>query len=176
MRTRRETCWKMLAVARAQGRRSLSIKTWAVRARELPVGREISTLCWQTPGAKSSTRALPFTSRVAGLNGSLCSRSVSYASLKEQVKKNGKVFIVWWTFLWLAPVLPLFLIAEYFEIDLVAALEQQTGWDVASHVNPNWANIGAAVAVNECLELVRFPLVVATTPALARFVARAARH
>ncbi|CAJ1415107.1 unnamed protein product [Effrenium voratum] len=163
----------MLAVARAQGRRSLAIKT-SVRARELP-GREISTLCWRTPGAKSS-RAPPFTSRVAGLNGSLCSRSVSYASLKEQVKKNGKVFIVWWTFLWLAPVLPLFLIAEYFEIDLVAALEQQTGWDVASHVNPNWANIGAAVAVNECLELVRFPLVVATTPALARFVARAARH
>ena len=43
-----------------------------------------------------------------------------------------------------------------------------------SRVNKEWANVGGAIAVNECLEVVRFPLILATTPAVTRIIRRVA--
>lgn len=114
-------------------------------------------------------------------------RAVASASLREradELRKNyGKGFLVYWSAAWAATGLGLWGAVEWGGVDClqgIARLDEALGTAaapyVASHVNPRLGNAAVVVAVNETLEVVRLPLVVATTPAVVRMARRLLRR
>jgi len=99
-------------------------------------------------------------------------RGMSLSTLKSEFREKGPVLLVWWTFLWLAPVPILYFAAEFFQVNPAQMLEDATGWHITAHVNKDWATLGGVIAVNETLEVFRAPLVFATLPAVTRWARR----
>jgi len=97
---------------------------------------------------------------------------MSMSKMKEELREKGPVLLVWWTFCWLAPIAPLYFLAEYFQIDPAQMLEDATGFHVTEHVNKDWATLGGVVAFNEAMEVFRAPLVFASLPAVVRIARR----
>jgi len=88
------------------------------------------------------------------------------------MKEYGLVFTVWWTVAWTASGVGIYGAAEHFGVDVVKLVREHIGYDLSAYVDPKMGNLAGVVAVNEALEVVRLPLVVATTPSLARLVKR----
>eukprot|EP00928_Gymnodinium_smaydae_P031339 TRINITY_DN23030_c0_g1_i1.p1 TRINITY_DN23030_c0_g1~~TRINITY_DN23030_c0_g1_i1.p1 ORF type:complete len:141 (+),score=24.35 TRINITY_DN23030_c0_g1_i1:85-507(+) len=66
----------------------------------------------------------------------MCAKQAGEAQKSEtvmqKIKRMGPVLLIWWTFLWAAPIPFLYLAAEALEVDLVALLEKTTGWALPS--------------------------------------------
>lgn len=108
--------------------------------------------------------------------------------LKEEVsKKPGKFmsvmsqyglpFVVWWTTAWAASGVGLYfafdsgLIASKDVIEFVLSMGLDKFIDI-ERINPTYGNIALAVIVNECIEPLRFPIVLATLPTVKRIFSR----
>jgi hypothetical protein len=81
------------------------------------------------------------------------------------VQTYGLPFIVWYWSLWSASCAGVYVAIDLCGIDameLLTHVHERTGFDVASHIEPEWGNLGLAVAVNELLEPIRLPLVLFT--------------
>ena len=84
------------------------------------------------------------------------------------MKLHGPVFIVWWGSLWVLGAGGLFVGFEYHLFGAgVDALSLAREWGVDQVVDlsglpPSLGNVGVAVACNEVLEVVRFPLALVT--------------
>lgn len=108
--------------------------------------------------------------------------------LKEEVsKKPGKFmavmsqyglpFVIWWTTAWAASGVGLYfafdsgLIASKDVIEFVLSMGLDKYIDI-ERINPTYGNIALAVIVNECIEPLRFPIVLATLPTVKRIFSR----
>ena len=90
------------------------------------------------------------------------------------LQKHGPVFFVWWTGLWVASGVAIYGALEYLRVDVFGLVHRLSGGrvDLRAYVSvdPRLGNAAAAVAVNEVLEVVRFPLALATTPYVTRLL------
>ena len=91
-------------------------------------------------------------------------------SFKEKAKilatEYGLAFTVYWTFCWAVTGIATYAAIEIGDIDsvaMIAKIDSYTGYEISSHVDPKYGNIGLAIAVNEVFEPLRFPLVIVTT-------------
>jgi len=78
----------------------------------------------------------------------------------------GLPFMVYWTSVWCATGVGCYAAMEYGGVEalpLIQHLDQLTGFDLANKIDPSLGNIAVAVAVNEMLEPIRLPFIVATT-------------
>ena len=78
----------------------------------------------------------------------------------------GFPFLVYWWSLWGVTGVMCYGGITVFEVpvvDYIEVLDVYTGWSLAERIDPELGNVAAAVAVNELLEPVRLPIVVATT-------------
>jgi hypothetical protein len=90
--------------------------------------------------------------------------------------RHGPVFVVYWGSLWLGGLGVLYTAIEVNGPETALSLATQSGLDRVlplGNLDPRVGNVALAVALNEAVELVRFPFVIATTPALTRAVERA---
>ena len=82
-------------------------------------------------------------------------------------KQYGPVFLMYWTGLWIVSGVTLYGVLEHTSlIDVEEALRMLS---LEDYVSPTAGNVAVAVAVNELLEVVRFPFTIATTPRIARW-------
>jgi len=91
-------------------------------------------------------------------------------SIKSMARQYGPVFLVYWTGLWAASGVGLFAALEGATSAGLVDIETVLAYlSLQDHVSPTAGNVAVAVAVNEALEVVRFPFTVATTPRVARW-------
>ena len=108
---------------------------------------------------------------VSGKNDSFLGRG------KLMATEYGLPFVVYWWGLWIA-TMPLCIGGlEFFEIDglaLIQGFDNICGdyigvdTDMASKINTEYGRIATGLVLNECLEVVRLPFIIATTPTFAR--------
>ena len=94
-------------------------------------------------------------------------------TIRSMVAQYGPVFMVYWTLLWGSNFLLVYGALEYTalsEVIDVPYILDFTG--LSEHVSPSAGNAAVAVALNEALEIARFPFTVATTPSVARALNR----
>lgn len=87
------------------------------------------------------------------------------------LKKHGPVFLVYWNGMWILSGLTIYAGLTLGGIDplpLAYAINLDRLIDL-SRLDPAHGNVAAAIVLNEVAELVRFPLVVATVPAVTRW-------
>ena len=98
-------------------------------------------------------------------------------TLMQAVKELGVPFLIYWTSVWAASGVGLYLILETTGFDAIAALSRM-GYDL--EIDPKYAkygNVAIAAAVNEMAEIVRFPFCVATfKPVYTRYKAARAKQ
>lgn len=87
--------------------------------------------------------------------------------LMDYFKEMGMPFICWWTGVWTATGIGIYLGMEYGGIDAQSILMDipyvnDAIGESLSAVNPKTGNLMVAIGVNECLEPVRFPFVLVT--------------
>lgn len=90
---------------------------------------------------------------------------------KDMLKKHGPIFLVYWNGMWIISGLTIYAGLTLGEIDplpLAYAINLDRLIDL-SRLDPAHGNVAAAIVLNEVAELVRFPLVVATVPAVTRW-------
>ena len=90
---------------------------------------------------------------------------------KDMLKKHGPVFLIYWNGMWILSGLTIYAALTLGEIDplpLAYAINLDRLIDL-SRLDPAHGNVAAAIVLNEVAELVRFPLVVATVPAVTRW-------
>jgi hypothetical protein len=85
--------------------------------------------------------------------------------MKEMVKQYGPIFMVYWTGLWAFTGVGFFAVVEYTSLVNVEAIVSYAG--LHEYINPTAGSAAVAFAVNEMTEIVRFPFVIMTTPAVA---------
>jgi len=122
---------------------------------------ELETKVEELQGKLEAQQSSTTPSRGVGMLGSL--------------QKHGPVFMIYWTGMWVITGAALYGTLEVFEVDLIGALERATSGKINLHqlgLPPAAGNVAAAIALNEALEVVRFPFVLATTPALTRMLTR----
>ena len=86
---------------------------------------------------------------------------------KKIVKEYGIFFFIYWTAIWACSGVIIFLLLEYGLIggaDAISFLKWIRLDSIISleSIDPTVGNIAVAIAINECLEIVRFPLVVSS--------------
>lgn len=88
-------------------------------------------------------------------------------------RQYGMPFLVWETVAWAGTFVVVYAgVSAYGGYDAVVPALKQMGIDQYIHVDsldPTYGNIAIAVAINEALEIVRFPFVVSTTPRVANW-------
>jgi hypothetical protein len=93
--------------------------------------------------------------------------------IRDMLKQYGLPFFVWYSSLYFGTGFFIYVSIESGLLGGGDVLQwvQQTGWfsqDIIDKINPKYGNIGAAIVINECLEIARFPFAIATTPAIIR--------
>lgn len=91
--------------------------------------------------------------------------------LKGYFKEYGWVFVTYWTTVWAVNGVACFLIIEATGLDGIALLKSLGSdniYDIGDW-DPSFLNALIAIEVNELLELIRFPIIVATTPRVAKW-------
>ena len=91
--------------------------------------------------------------------------------LKGYFKEYGWVFVTYWSSVWALNGVACFLIIEATGLDGIALLKSLGSdniYDIGDW-DPSFLNALIAIEVNELLELVRFPIIVATTPRVAKW-------
>ena len=103
--------------------------------------------------------------------------------LRELRANYGRGFLVYWTGAWTGTGLALWGAVEWGGVDCLESLSRidaALGSDfepyVTRHVNPKLGNAALVLAVNETLEVVRLPTVIATTPTVVNVVRRLFRR
>eukprot|EP01134_Creolimax_fragrantissima_P007359 CFRG7359T1 len=92
-------------------------------------------------------------------------------SIRSMMKEYGASFLVYWTAVWVGTGFTTYGVVTYAGPDVALSAIKKLGVDTdAWDINPNHVNIGVAVAINEMIEPIRFPICVATTPAVVRFI------
>ena len=86
---------------------------------------------------------------------------------KKIVKEYGIFFFIYWTAIWACSGVIIFLLLEYGLIggaDAISFLKWIRLDSIISleSINPTVGNIAVAIAINECLEIVRFPFAVSS--------------
>ena len=86
---------------------------------------------------------------------------------KKVIKEYGIFFFIYWTAIWACSGVIIFLLLEYGLIggaDVIWFLKWIRLDSIISldSIDPTVGNIAVAIAINECLEIVRFPLVVSS--------------
>ncbi|ETI34329.1 hypothetical protein F441_18929 [Phytophthora nicotianae CJ01A1] len=117
------------------------------------------------------------------------------AALKEEVEKlkaeiakkpnkfmgtlqqYGLPFLVWWTSLYLASGVSIYVALDTGLVSGASIIDfiMQNGLDKfidPARLDPTYGNIAIAVIVNECLEVIRFPITLATLPYIKRVFSR----
>jgi hypothetical protein len=88
-------------------------------------------------------------------------------------KQYGLPFLVWETVAWGGTFIVVYAgVSSYGGYEAVVPALKQMGIDRYVHIDsldPQYGNIAIAFAINEALEIVRFPFVVSTTPAVANW-------
>ena len=110
--------------------------------------------------------------------------SVSTREKLRELRANyGRGFLVYWTGAWTGTGLALWGAVEWGGVDCLESLSRidaALGSDfepyVTRHVNPKLGNAALVLAVNETLEVVRLPTVIATTPTVVNVVRRLFRR
>ena len=91
--------------------------------------------------------------------------------LKGYFKEYGWVFVTYWSSVWALNGVACFVIIEATGLDGIALLKSLGSdniYDIGDW-DPSFLNALIAIEVNELLELVRFPIIVATTPRVAKW-------
>ena len=93
------------------------------------------------------------------------------AQMKRYFKEYKWVFITYWTGTWVAGALACYGVIEILGIDGVALLRSLGSDNIydISEWDPRILNALIAIEVNELFEIVRFPLIIATTPKVANW-------
>eukprot|EP00121_Abeoforma_whisleri_P000388 Awhi_evm1s343 len=89
--------------------------------------------------------------------------------LRELFAKYGVAFLVWETVVWMGTgtiVYTSFKFSGANAIEVMNYCKMDALFDTSS-INPTMGDLGISVAINECLEPLRFPIVLATTPLFA---------
>lgn len=87
------------------------------------------------------------------------------------LKLYGPVYMVYGGVVWISSGIAIYGVLATTGVDVlpaIVAVDDALGWDLASRVDPSLGLVAVSVALNELLEVVRFPFCVATTPAVAR--------
>ena len=91
--------------------------------------------------------------------------------LKGYFKEYGWVFVTYWTGVWASNGVLIYVAIEAAGLDGIALLKSlgsDSIYDIGDW-DPKFLNALIAIEVNELLELVRFPIIVATTPKVAKW-------
>ncbi|CAH0480971.1 unnamed protein product [Peronospora belbahrii] len=94
------------------------------------------------------------------------------------LQQYGLPFLAWWTSLYLVSGVSIYVALDTGIISGTSIIDfiMQMGLDKfvdPARLDPTYGNIAIAVIVNECLEIVRFPITLATLPYIKRVFARA---
>lgn len=86
---------------------------------------------------------------------------------KKTIKEYGIFFFIYWTAIWACSGVIIFLLLEYGLIggaDVISFLKWIRLDSIISldSIDPTVGNIAVAIAINECLEIVRFPFAVSS--------------
>ncbi|MCH2453449.1 MAG: hypothetical protein MK159_02405 [Halobacteriales archaeon] len=86
---------------------------------------------------------------------------------KKTIKEYGIFFFIYWTAIWACSGVIIFLLLEYGLIggaDAISFLKWIRLDSIISlvSIDPTVGNIAVAIAINECLEIVRFPFAVSS--------------
>ena len=86
---------------------------------------------------------------------------------KKTIKEYGIFFFIYWTAIWACSGVIIFLLLEYGLIGGAAAISFLKWIRLDSiisldSIDPTVGNIAVAIAINECLEIVRFPFAVSS--------------
>ena len=85
---------------------------------------------------------------------------------KFLAKEYGMGFMMWYWTVWTTTAILTYGSIELLDVDAIALLakvDNFTGYDISSKVDPTLGTIGLTIAVNELLEPLRLPIVVMTT-------------
>jgi len=96
-------------------------------------------------------------------------------SFSEMVSRHGPVFIVYYGSLWVATGVGIYFAIKAFGPETAFEVSRKISLDRLidlDNMHPSTGNIALAVALNEAFEIVRFPFVIATTPAITSVVER----
>ncbi|KAL3674440.1 hypothetical protein V7S43_000391 [Phytophthora oleae] len=93
------------------------------------------------------------------------------------LQQYGLPFLVWWTSLYFASGLSLYVALDTGLVSGASIIDfiMQIGLDKfidPARLDPTYGNIAIAVIVNECLEVIRFPITLATLPYVKRVFSR----
>ena len=96
---------------------------------------------------------------------------------KKIIKEYGIFFFVYWTALWAVSGIIIFLLLEYGMIggtDAILFLEwiRLDSIIPLESIDPTIGNAAIAIAVNECLEIIRFPFAVSSFMILKKILGR----
>ncbi|KAL4155061.1 hypothetical protein PRNP1_007175 [Phytophthora ramorum] len=93
------------------------------------------------------------------------------------LQQYGLPFLVWWTSLYLASGVSIYVALDTGLVSGASIIDfiMQMGLDKfidPARLDPTYGNIAIAVIVNECLEVIRFPITLATLPYVKRTFSR----
>ncbi|KAI9911587.1 hypothetical protein PsorP6_008988 [Peronosclerospora sorghi] len=99
------------------------------------------------------------------------------SSFLGKLQQYGLPFFVWWTSLYVASGVSIYVALDMGLLSGASIIEfiMQIGLDKVidpARLDPTYGNIAIAVIANECLEVVRFPLTLATLPYVKRIFSR----
>lgn len=93
--------------------------------------------------------------------------------IMSMFREYGIPFIIWETVVWMGSGVVVYGgVTLYGGYDAVLPFLKSINFDQyvdLEHLDPRYGNLAIAVAINEALEVFRFPFVVATTPKVARW-------
>jgi hypothetical protein len=97
------------------------------------------------------------------------------ARAKLLVSQYGMPFMVYWTLVWLVTGAGIYGLLTFADLDVLLLLrwiDSMLSTNVAASVDPTLGNFAVAFALNELFEVVRLPVVIATTPFLVQLLRR----
>eukprot|EP00541_Cyclophora_tenuis_P016158 CAMPEP_0116540802 /NCGR_PEP_ID=MMETSP0397-20121206/143_1 /TAXON_ID=216820 /ORGANISM="Cyclophora tenuis, Strain ECT3854" /LENGTH=166 /DNA_ID=CAMNT_0004064701 /DNA_START=55 /DNA_END=555 /DNA_ORIENTATION=- len=92
---------------------------------------------------------------------------------KALARDYGLPFMAWYWTIWVTTGLLTYTAIELGGVDAMAILanvDNWTGWNISSHVDPTVGTIGLTLAVNELIEPIRLPIVILTTKPIVNFI------
>ena len=94
-----------------------------------------------------------------------------FQQLKNLFNEYGWVFMTYWTGVWASNGILCYIIIEASGLDgigLLKSLGSDNVYDIGDW-DPRFLNAFIAIEINELLELIRFPIILATTPKVAKW-------
>jgi hypothetical protein len=91
---------------------------------------------------------------------------------KALARDYGVGFMVWYWCVWTTTACLTYGAIELGNVDaiaLIGKIDNFTGYEISSKVDPTLGTIGLTIAINECLEPLRLPIVVLTTKPVVNF-------